>query len=414
METVREWMQKRCVAGIYIFRGLRARLTYFAYIRASYADQIAEPEGLEIQAGYVRRAECIVLALTELDFASVEECYKYDSVECTECVVYLRGKLPNIIRKYTLARFKGKEAATAPEEKRVQKEMLNSISGIMIMDPVRTEYGFDTVLSEWEPPAEPDLEEAIQNYNESLSRFTRFPWGIWIVAHCRRTEWRAWLELCQQFIYGDTDSVIFEEGHMLDHKAYFRAENERTEKKAERAAKELGVSMQFFKPFGKLLGSWCETDIIGRMCILGQKNYIQESKTGQLKVVMAGVNPNLSTEYVRRRYVKKGIDAVVAFSTTTFYPGRYRDKETGEIFSATGRRITIHIDEETEGDFIDAAGERQHFRTLSGSLKMFIPVTRRDLKDYEDRKHAAGIDLLPRAAILREDKRSSGNGAVPL
>lgn len=410
LDKVVELMKKRCVAAVFVFKNLRLRYPGPAYIRSTYADTLCDPVDMEQQNGYVKSAAEITLALTELDFECVRECYRWDGVECLEAMVYGRGKLPNLIRKYVLARFKGKEAARTPEEKRVQKELLNSISGIMIMDPVRTVYAYDIQSASWCDPEDPDIEQAVEAYNTSPSRFTRFPWGIWIVAHCRRAEWRAWYALADLFVYGDTDSVYFKIPSAPDPFGYFWRENERMQKQAELAAKELGVSMQFFKPFGKLLGTWCMDKAISRMCILGQKNYIQEHKDSSICVIMAGVNPELSSEYIRRRYARNGQDCIEAFSTTTFYPGRYRDTRTGDILSATGRKLTVHQDDMVEGDFIDASGQRQHFCTLSGSIKMFIPITRRDLEAYEQKKRDAGLaDVLPRAAIL-----SKADGAAKL
>lgn len=392
MDRVRAISQKRCFVGVFRFRNIRARNLPAYYLREKYCTAICDPVNMECVRKYLKRADEVTVSLTELDLACVDECYLYDNVECLEIVTYLRGQIPSMIKKYVLLWFRGKESAGTKEDRRVMKEMLNSIFGIMVMDPLREAYVYNIQDAEWDEPAAPDIEEGIEAYNKSNSRFTCYPWGIWIAAQCRRTEWQAWLELSPWFIYGDTDSVYLSSDGWAYIRTYFEEQNAKMYQRALEVSKQLGVGIEFFKPFGVLLGTWQIEETISRFCMTGQKQYITESKAGELKVVIAGINPELSGTYIKRKY---GGNAVEAFRSVEYYPARWRDKETGQIFSATGRRICFHFDKEFSGEIIDALGERQQVCTPSGQISMFVPVKREDIQKYEEAKADAGVDVIP-------------------
>lgn len=388
MEKVEKAMQTRCVAGLFRFVGIRARRRDRpVYLRESMLEDV---DTLEEKHGFVMRSAELAVYLTELDYLSMKECYTWKEAHCVGCIVYPRGVMPYKIKKYTLARFAEKERATDPTRRRVAKEMLNSIYGIFVTNPVREHFEYDPEEAEWKEPQKPDVSEAIKAYNENESRFYRFCWGVWIAAHCRRAEWRAWSACGSSFVYGDTDSALCRFRKDAFYHTYFRDENAAIRARAIQEAERLRLPLEMFEPAGELLGSWILADGRARMCINGIKNYIQEDGTGKIKVVMAGIDPDLCGEYVRRKH---GARAVDDFSTITYYPSRYRVRSTGEVFSATGRKLRFHQDFIAEGFFIDANGDRQHFETLSGLIQMFAPVTRRELENYNAEKQRADGEI---------------------
>lgn len=394
MEKVRALPASVCFAGVFRFRNVKGRDLPFYYLREKYCYAICEPVNIKTVKKYLQSADEITVALTELDLQSFDESYTYDkeTAECLGIVTYQRGQVPGLIKKYTLARFRGKEAAKTKEERRVQKEQLNSIYGIMCMDPVRESYEYSVEGAEWDEPTAPDVEEALEKYNTSNSRWTCYPWGIWIAAHCRRMEWRAFMELSPWFVYGDTDSIYLTESGWTWARTYFEEENAKMYERAKQVSESLGVSLAFFKPFGELLGTWTFDTTISRLCIMGQKNYITETRNGKLTVVIAGINPDLSSAYIQRRY---GGAAVEAFRSIEYYPARWRDLQTGRIMSATGRRICFHFDDEFEADVVDALGELQHVKTLSGTVSLYVPVRREEIEKYEEKKNDASVDVIP-------------------
>lgn len=381
MARVEEAMKARCVAGLFRFKSIRVqRRDRPVYLRES---MVESAEAVDEKSGFIMRAKVLTVYLTELDYQSLRECYFWKDCECLECIVYQRGVMPYRIKKYTLARFAAKETETDPALRRVNKEMLNAIYGIFVTNPVREQYTYDQDGAEWEKPELPDIPAAIADYNNNPSRFYRFCWGVWIAAHCRRAEWRAWTACREYFVYGDTDSALVRVAKHPYYEHFFREENDRILTRAREEAEALRVPMEMFMPAGELLGAWICSKAVYRISINGIKNYIQDDGEGHMKVVMAGIDPDLSGEYVRRKY---GARAVDEFATITYYPSRWRDLRTGEIFSATGRKIRTHQDFEVTGHFLDADGIRQEFTTLSGLVQNFAPVTRREIEKYNAQK----------------------------
>lgn len=83
------------------------------------------------------------------------------------------------------------------------KEMLNSEYGMMVTDIMRDEIIYE---EDWESST-PSIEEAIDKYNKSKSRFLYYPWGVWVTAYARRNLFRTIYKVKEDFIYADTDSI---------------------------------------------------------------------------------------------------------------------------------------------------------------------------------------------------------------
>ena len=85
----------------------------------------------------------------------------------------------------------------------LSKGMLNSVYGMCVTDPVKDEHTYET---EWDLE-KVDVMEAIHKYNESKGRFLFYPWGIWVTAYARRNLWSAILNVGNDYVYSDTDSI---------------------------------------------------------------------------------------------------------------------------------------------------------------------------------------------------------------
>lgn len=219
-------------------------------------------DGLIDNGRIVSCAECVT-TITEIDFDIIDRVYEWDKMEIGLCYTYARGRLPSdFVRvvadlyeaKTTLKGVKGME-----KEYQLMKEDLNSLYGMMVTDIVRDvyEYGDD----EWKDPYTPDLQEKIDEYNKSFSRFTFFPHGLYITAHARRRLWSGILECGMDYHYADTDSIKV--SNVERHRAYIDRYNAAVVRDLHLAALYHGIPMEKF----------CPRTIDGEQKILGQWDY---------------------------------------------------------------------------------------------------------------------------------------------
>ncbi|MGC7960576.1 hypothetical protein, partial [Salmonella enterica] len=52
-----------------------------------------------------------------------------------------------------------------------------------------------------------NIDEEIENYNNSRKRFLYYARGIWVTAYARRNLWTGILAVGDDYIYSDTDSL---------------------------------------------------------------------------------------------------------------------------------------------------------------------------------------------------------------
>ena len=312
-------------------------------------------------------AETCTLCCTELDFACIDECYIFDNYRIEEAVYFERGYLPDGIRRKILEKYHRKERETG-EARRVAKEELLSIYGMMVQNPCKEQYPYESECFSWGEPDTPDIPDAIEKYNNDRNRFLYFPWGIWIAAHVRRTEWQAWQACGASWIYGDTDSAICEQdaGRTAQIFAQYNAEIRAS---AVRAAAQMCIPFDDFAPGGKLLGEWRSENVYRKFLVNTKKRYLYEDDAGEITAVIAGVDPNLAGRYCAEKYGRRTFDA---FSETLYFPATYYTHD-GRILSATGRKFRIYIDDPIDELVRDADGFTELVRVESSILQIYTP-----------------------------------------
>ena len=134
--------------------------------------------------------------------------------------------------------------------------MINSCYGMCVTDPCRDEIVFEN--NNWiEKKA--NIEELLEKYNTSRSRFLYYPWGVWVTAYARRNLFSGINEFKDDYIYSDTDSIKVI--NIDKHKDYIENYNKIITKKIEMCLKHYSIPVEMSMPKtikGKVkpLGVW--------------------------------------------------------------------------------------------------------------------------------------------------------------
>ncbi|WP_369131588.1 hypothetical protein, partial [Modestobacter roseus] len=178
----------------------------------------------------------------------------------------------------------------------LEKGMLNSTYGMCVTDPVKDDSLYED--GEWfKEPA--DLQESIDRYNGDKKRVLYYPWGVWITAYARRNLWTGILEMGNDYVYSDTDSLKIL--NYENHKAYFKKFDDGIVKKMEamcdfyKLDKAL-LSPKTIKGVTKLIGVWDYEGTYEKFKTLGAKRYLQCEK-GKLKLTVAGLSKQNGLNY---------------------------------------------------------------------------------------------------------------------
>ena len=270
-----------------------------------------------IDNGRVLQAAYIEMCLTDIDFRIIVNMYKCD-VQILEMYRCWYDYLPEPIRQQNIEYFKKKTELKGVEGQELfyhkNKELLNSIYGMSVQDPVKERILFDDLGYTTETKKTPqEIYEA-----KAGVAFTQYAYGVWTTAHAREAL-QAGLDLCgDNLVYCDTDSCKFL------GEADFSAYNK------DRIAECLKSGLYANDPKGVThYGGVYEFDGKARRFItLGAKKYAYEDMDGNLHITVSGVSKKQGAKELA---AKGGLEA--------FKPGF--------IFTQSGKTESVYNDQKT-------------------------------------------------------------------
>lgn len=182
----------------------------FPYISQSKALSISDPL---VDNGRVYSASSMTLTMTDVDWQIFRRCYDVESIEIVDVMMAPSEYLPAAITDPIVAMYGDKTAlkgvAGQEENYRSAKEDINGVYGSVSMDPLRTEYEFNAESAEFSTTI-PSIEEALEKYNNSRSRYLYYPWAAWVTAYSRYVLLMTMYDLIDAGVtvmYCDTDSI---------------------------------------------------------------------------------------------------------------------------------------------------------------------------------------------------------------
>lgn len=251
--------------------------------------------------GRVISADRIQITLTSDDWEIIEKCYTFDTPVIGKALRYRLGYLPKAFVECVLDFYKSKTTLKDVEgfekEYQLKKGMLNSCFGMAVTSIISDIISY---MTEWKAD-KPDIDECIKQYNNDRKRFLFYPWGISICSKARKNLWSGILELGQDQLYSDTDSVKFINAEK--HEAYFDAYNKEIEEKMREACRVNGLNFEdtcpeTVKGKKKPLGVWDDDGVYAKFKTLGAKRYLTQDYEGHIKATIAGANKKLAGEFI--------------------------------------------------------------------------------------------------------------------
>lgn len=198
--------------------------------------------------GRVMEAESLTITLTDVDFYFLLDTYKYDSYEIKESYYSVYDYLPKQFIEFVLEKYVNKTAYKNVEGMEVEyakeKNKFNALYGMSVTNMIRDEVLYDNVL-DW---TERELEntEIIAKLNEEKKKaFLSFSYGVWVTAYARSNLLKNVIQLDEQVVYCDTDSMKLKEGY---DKTVIEKYNKFVIQKLKYVSKLLDIPYEKFSP----------------------------------------------------------------------------------------------------------------------------------------------------------------------
>ena len=340
-----------CVFELELFN-VRPLTLFENYISESHCRELI---GAIVNNGRIVSAEHLITTVTEQDFYIITRMYEWDNIKLYNFNIMRKAYLPTNFVKAILELYRRKTELKDVEGKEAEylnaKELLNSMYGMIVTDVCRPTIKYSPF--EW-TEEKPDISIALNKNNKSLKRFLYYPWGVWVTAYARVTLFNAILELKDDYVYSDTDSVKYINAD--EHEEFFRKYNEAVVAKINRALKYHGISPELSRPKNKKgvikqLGVWNDEGVYSRFKTLGAKRYMTE-KDDKISITVSGVNKKTAVPYLLKEY---GKDVFKKFDDDLFIPGEH-----------SGKLTHTYLDDEYEGMVTDYLGNECYYHELSG------------------------------------------------
>jgi hypothetical protein len=344
-------LENYCCMFTATFYNIESKELFEDYISRSHCIDVGD--NIQNNNGRVVKADMLTITITEQDFMIIKRMYSWDKMEIDEFRRYKKGYLPTefveaIIKLYEdktkLKDVKGKEA-----EYMMAKSNLNSLYGMTVTDIIRDDVYYSD--GEWQTES-PDLASAIKRYNNSMSRFMFYPWGVWVTAYARVNLWTGIISAGNDYVYSDTDSLKMVNGS--EHSEYIEQYNEMITDKIQDAMEYHHIDFERTKPKTiegkeKPIVVWDYEGHYSRFKTLGAKRYMLE-ENGKLRITVAGLGKKVALDYI----LSQDIDAFDFFSNNMYIPKGY-----------AGKMIHTYIDMPSHGIVKDYLGNYGEFNELS-------------------------------------------------
>ena len=315
--------------------------------------------------GRVVSARQLVITITEVDWEIIRKTYEFDrnNIRIGYMVRYRRGYLPKPIVEGVLELYKDKtelkgltsEDGSIEAYYQLRKELLNSCYGCIATDILKPEQVYKN--GDWQEPKQPDVEEAIEKYNNKKDRFLFYPWALYVTALARLSLWNGIIEFGDDYIYSDTDSI--KATNIDKHMHYIKNYNRHCRVLLKEAMKYHDLPLELCHPKTqkgdeKWLGEWDFEGYYDQngFKTLGCKRYMT-LKDGKLSITVSGLNKKVCVPYMLDKYktVDKCFDM---FDDNLTIPAGH-----------TGKLTHTYIDDECSGYITDYQGHKGRYHELS-------------------------------------------------
>lgn len=336
------------------FINLRSKIKQENYLSESKCYLL---KGEKINNGRIFSADELAITITNVDYDIIKQCYEWDDIQVQKVNRFHKGYLPKAIIESVLKLYDDKTVLKGVEGKEVEymlsKGMLNSVYGMCVTDVVKDEFIYN---GEWgKEPA--NIDEQIDKYNSSKSRFLYYAWGVWITAYSRRNLWTGIIAMGDDYVYSDTDSIKLL--NYEKHLPYIEWYSNMTTKKLEIMCETYNINPKRLHPKNQkgetqTLGLWDYEGTYDNFKTLGAKRYLQE-ENGKFQLTVAGLSKQNGMNYILKKSDNDSEKVFEMFNDDLYIPR-----------TETGKMTHTYIDDKLEFMVLDYQNNESYVSVESG------------------------------------------------
>lgn len=268
--------------------------SYNTYIQAA---KVQESKCCRFDNGRVLCADYMKLTITEQDYLTILENYKWSDMEVVHVWKSKKDYLPQEFVSYILDLYHNKttlKGVAGYEDLYMQsKQYINSMFGMMVTAILQANIIYEN--NEWK--VQPITAEMVNQrlnklrfYKPSEKRyFLSYSWGCYVTAYARRNLWICIKKTDNKVIYADTDSLF------INGFVNFSWYNKNISAKLKKACDDMGIDYSRTRPLTPdgtpaPLGVFTQEPNCIEFKTLGAKRYVERREDGKLYLTVSGIN----------------------------------------------------------------------------------------------------------------------------
>lgn len=251
--------------------------------------------------GRVISAKWVSMKITNLDLDIIEQCYNIGKIKYNKILKSRNEYLPKEFIDFTLELYSNKTSYKDVNGKEAiylsSKQMINSLYGMMVTDIVPSTYDYDSIKG-WTKTS-PTIDDALTELRKKpWKNFTAYQHGIFVTAYARRNLWKIILQMPNDVVYVDTDSVKY----VGNHEDLFEQYNKEIIAKLKLSASKVGYEFNATHPLTpkgkpKQIGIFESERPYYEFITLGAKRYAyRHDENSDIEITVSGVNPKKGAE----------------------------------------------------------------------------------------------------------------------
>lgn len=364
------YLSNYCLMFDVKFKNIESKIPFENYISESKTYQLTNPI---INNGRVYSADDLATTITDVDYRIIQASYDWEHMEVTNVKRYARGYLPKDFIKAIIELYESKTELKGVEGKEVEyllsKGMLNSTYGMTVTDIIRETIEY---IDEWEIEP-PEVDEQLEKYNEGRNRFLFYPWGVWITAYARKNLWTGILNIGDDYVYSDTDSIKLL--NYEKHKPFIQNYDDDLIRKLKRMCQFHDIPFQSLAPKTiegeeKMIGVWDYEGTFDLFKTLGAKRYM-EYDGEDVMLTVAGLSKENGVNYMLDQSDHNIDNVFELFNDNLHVPA-----------SDTGKMTHTYLDEERTFNITDYKGDELEVYSPSGVHLESVDFTLSISKNY--------------------------------
>lgn len=339
------------------FINIRPRITQENYISVSKCRNLNNPI---VNNGRVVSADSLTVTMTEIDYQIMQQAYDWDEIELADLQRAYKGYLPKAICESILNLYQDKtelkDVAGREVDYLLSKGMLNSIYGMSVTDVVKENALYDDPTETWDTET-PNIAEEIVKYNTSKNRFLYYAWGIWVTAYARRNLWTGIIDIGDDYVYSDTDSLKLV--NYENHVEYVEWFDDQIIAKMTALCNHYGFNTDLLNPqtkegVRKMLGVWDYEGTYNRFKTLGAKRYLYQDGS-KMQITVAGLPKQNGLKHMMDVSNNDPLKVFEMFDDNLHIPA-----------SKTGKMTSTYLDHDQSFTTVDYLGTTADIHTVSG------------------------------------------------